>query len=871
MGVARGHGEPVLMPILVQIDAYDPIADAAVTLRMASDDDASVCQMVGQIWWPVLDKLPTLAMDFFGGEFGAVTTPAASLSLAVEPWPDFARYAFADARLRIFHGDYGADWAGYTLRFDGRVTAQPVVENGRAQIGFAVDDQWLDTPILATYAGTGGIEGAAAMKGNVKPLAIGAPMGVPGVMLDPVKSIIQLSAYGAIESVDVPLERLARQFGSPVADYPTYAALDAAVVPAGQWATARAVGLVKMGAPPYGKLCFLMKGDKGGADGWVRRPGAIIKRLASLSGGAAKVSETSVDALDVARPYDLSVYYDSQTTARSAIQDIAASVNALAGVSLTGQLIVVPIQINAAGLTLRADGSSLPIVGAVRSLGNSAPWWRLAIGAQPFFDVHGQGDYATATSPEAGATRGAPAGTRVAGRDAADLVNQTDYLDSAVYMATQDAFTARSMAEEVFTKLSYVLDDGILSRDERPEVVQAYDQIIYEQEGIENRAAAYGITTERTAYHDAINALSAYLDSLSLPNSPWYDYSFFSQDRVIDRGVFTLKFVDVYTARQALLNKISEVAGERALWSNVAQTPNAPENNATRNVNRGAWSAASVAYAVGDFVQRDGSSYSVITAHTSTASNGPPGANWALLASQGAAGATGPAGAAGAAGATGAPAITGFLTNEAIQLFSYANGGVASYAPATGSFRVFSGNTDVSGSFSLSTVSNPQALTVSYTGQTYSVTAGFDVNEDTATLTIRATGSGAYAGVTLDKVLSLSKAKGGYEIVSALPTTNLFEGRIVFLTSDDKLYRYNGAAWTRAVDGADIQAETVTANAIAVGAVTAAKMNVTSLSAITANIGLLRTATTGARMEIESNQMRSYDGNGTLRVRLGVW
>lgn len=393
MGMARGYGEPVLMPIIVQIDAYDPVTAGPVTLRMASDDDTAVCHLNGQVWWPVLDRLPVLAMDFFGGEFGQVTTAAASLSLAVEPWPDFARYAFPDARLQIWHGDAGAAWAGYTLRFDGRVTSQPVIEDGRAQVGFAVDDKWLDTPMLATYAGTGGAEGPAAMKGTVKPLAIGAPMGVPGVMLDPIKSILQLSAYGAIESVDVPLERLARQFGSPIADYATYAALDAAAVPAGQWATAKAVGLVKMGAPPYGKLCFLMKGDKGGVDGWVRRPGAIIKRYAGLSGGAAKVSEAAVDALDAARPYDLSAYYDGQITAREAIQEIAASVNAVAGVSLTGHLIVVPIQINAAGLTLNADGSSLPIVGSVRALGISAPWWRLAIGAQPFFDVHGQGEY----------------------------------------------------------------------------------------------------------------------------------------------------------------------------------------------------------------------------------------------------------------------------------------------------------------------------------------------------------------------------------------------------------------------------------------------------------------------------------------------
>lgn len=607
-----------------------------------------------------------------------------------------------------------------------------------------------------------------------------------------------------------------------------------------------------------------------------------------------------------------------------------------------------------------------------------------------------------------------------------------------------------------------------------------------------------------------------------------------------------------------------DVAGTTADWSAIVDdNGDKPENNATRNVNRGEWSASSIEYFVGDFVQRDGPTYSVTVAHTSTSVNGPPGVNWSLLASggdgtpglnsasvflykratsapavpastltytfatgvltgtldgwtqtvpsgtdpiyvtlatavstsptdtiatsewsavsilaqNGTSGTNGlnnavvylyqrattapaapsgtftytfstgvlsggtpgswtqaiPAvngnplwviaatassstatdsiaaaefssavklvqdgadGTNGADGADGTPAITGYLTNEAVQLFAYANGGVVSYSPATGSFKVFSGNTDVSSSFSLSTLSNPQALTVSYASQAYSVTGGFDASEDTATLTIRATGSGTYTGVTIDKVFSLSKAKGGYEIVATLPTTNLFEGRVVFLTTDDKLYRYTGSAWTTAVPAVDISgtladaqiaalaaskitgqlsdsqlaaiaaakltgqitgtqitdgaittaklsagsvtsneiaantivaadiasgtitatqiaaatitgakiaagtiaagniaantitaseiaantitagqiaSNAITADEIATGAVTAAKINVTELSAITATIGTLRTATTGARLEIESNQIRVYDGSNVLRVRLGIW
>ncbi len=230
-------------------------------------------------------------------------------------------------------------------------------------------------------------------------------------------------------------------------------------------------------------------------------------------------------------------------------------------------------------------------------------------------------------------------------------------------------------------------------------------------------------------------------------------------------------------------------------------------------------------------------------------------------------GETGPTGPAGPA------ATSAYLTSESVALFSYANGDIVSYGPATGNFVVMSGNTDISTNFTLGipTGGNPQGLTVTLVNQTYTVTAGFDANEDTASLTLRATGSGAYAGVTFDKVFSLSKVKGGYEIVTSLPSTNLFEGRVVFLTTDDKLYRYTGSAWTKAVDGLDLVANSVTTNAINAGAVTAAKISVSQLDAISATIGLLRTATTGARTEIESNQIRVYDSSNVLRVRIGVW
>lgn len=53
--------------------------------------------------------------------------------------------------------------------------------------------------------------------------------------------------------------------------------------------------------------------------------------------------------------------------------------------------------------------------------------------------------------------------------------------------------------------------------------------------------------------------------------------------------------------------------------------------------------------------------------------------------------------------------------------------------------------------------------------------------------------------------------------------------------------------------------------------ITPAGISTPSLSALSATIGTLRTATSGARMEIEDNQLRVYDANNVLRLRLGVW
>lgn len=69
------------------------------------------------------------------------------------------------------------------------------------------------------------------------------------------------------------------------------------------------------------------------------------------------------------------------------------------------------------------------------------------------------------------------------------------------------------------------------------------------------------------------------------------------------------------------------------------------------------------------------------------------------------------------------------------------------------------------------------------------------------------------------------------ERVSALPTTGLTQGRIVLLTTDNKMYRYTGNEWTSAVPAVDVTGQ-ITGTQISDNSITTSKI---SANAVTAN------------------------------------
>lgn len=388
-----------MFAVLALIEAQDALG-AMVALRLSSVDLPEACHLAGEQWFPELGELPQLAYDFFGGGFdGQIGAPQATFAVDSEGLSQLAAARFADARVRLWAGDLEGNAANpgtaigpLDLMFDGLITGEPVRgEDGVLRFTASVDDAWMDEPLLPLFAGTGGLEGPDELEGQAKPLALGDLRFAAGVQIDRVENVWMVSHAG-FDGMSVVYDRVAR-LGASAGDQADLAALIAATIAPGSWATAKAAGLTRLGAPGDGKVSFDLTGDNAGAGGLALRAGAMIARVAQLAGGT--VDSASLTALDVARPYDLALQLLAQTTARTVIQQLADSVGAVAFTRWTGGLAVHALGFGAAVADLAADGTSALTVIAVEEREKASPAWRIATDAEPTWQLHDDAEVAT--------------------------------------------------------------------------------------------------------------------------------------------------------------------------------------------------------------------------------------------------------------------------------------------------------------------------------------------------------------------------------------------------------------------------------------------------------------------------------------------
>lgn len=373
-----------MLEILALLQPIDVATGARVDVRLCSSDDRRITDALSERWWPAITRRPSLGLNLFDGDFsGQISTGNASMDVSGYG----LKKADASAPARAWAGAPVTLWAidpavgTPVLIFRGLVErARNVAES--ISIDMRVNTEpFVVNALTAFYGGGGGEEGPIDLAGKIKPLLLGRCFNAEPALIDVVNNVYQFSSYGPIESIEVLYER-ASAFGASTGDHANYAALVAASIPAGQWATCLAQGMFRLGAPAYGVITGDVRGDKPGGV-WLRKTGEIITRLCSIAGvPSGSIDAASLAALDTAQnslPNQgrIGIYLTDQTRLLDLVQRLVRPCNAAAGISTDGKLFVCRTVFGSAGVTFDAQGRQRPAVSGVGEESVSPPYWRI--------------------------------------------------------------------------------------------------------------------------------------------------------------------------------------------------------------------------------------------------------------------------------------------------------------------------------------------------------------------------------------------------------------------------------------------------------------------------------------------------------------
>lgn len=376
------------MTIFATLTPIDLGTNTRVTVRVCASADQQSTGAAGERWWPALVTMPVIQRRFFDGDFSSSVEPATGSM---------------DIRLDVlisggaFPGVERYDWAGASCRLQ-RLSGGSLVEVEMMQVeSFAQEAMQLglrlraagdlfDADVLrARYAGTTGAEGGADLKGQLKPWVFGRAANIEPVPINQIDSVFQVSGYGPVQAISAVYERGA-SFGASIGDFANYAALVAATIPPGRWATCLAQGMFRLGAPPAGVITCDVDGDNAG--GFLRRTGAILTEIANRIGLVDKVNLVSMSALDAAVARNVNIVIREQASFMELAQRMLAPCNAVASVGSAGRLIASRAVFGSEQFTLDAQGREMPPVINMARQNTSAPYKRVQLGAARSWRVH---------------------------------------------------------------------------------------------------------------------------------------------------------------------------------------------------------------------------------------------------------------------------------------------------------------------------------------------------------------------------------------------------------------------------------------------------------------------------------------------------
>jgi len=199
------------------------------------------------------------------------------------------------------------------------------------------------------YSGAGGTDGDATLANVWKPICYGSPFNITPVQIGASLLIYQVSfttvqAISAVRDGGAALT-LDTAVGT-AGDCATYAALAAATVAAGKYATCLAKGLFRLGGSPTKRITCDAQGDNESIGGvtWASKRADIVQRIATGRGNVklttAQLDTASFAALNTAQAAACEAYFSQPISKADAIRYVLDGCLGYAAVTVAGLLTV---------------------------------------------------------------------------------------------------------------------------------------------------------------------------------------------------------------------------------------------------------------------------------------------------------------------------------------------------------------------------------------------------------------------------------------------------------------------------------------------------------------------------------------------------
>ncbi|CAH1672125.1 hypothetical protein [Chelatococcus asaccharovorans] len=307
-------------------------------------------------------------------------------------------YGFDGRPIRIYAiADAFAPFSAATLVFRGSIE-QIVTARALKQFRFRIYDRRLDIdkPLqTVVYAGTTTSAGATAegnvdLKDQVKPLIFGRVFNVPLVCVNVFNLIYQGSASALtgmlVYDGGVPL--------TYTSDYATIAALNAATLVPGKYASCLAQGIIRLGGKPQ----YAVTADcTEGATAASRSAAQIVKRMLTRMGmTTADYVDATFTALDTLNAAECGIFLDGEVTALDAMQRVLASVGGYIAPNTLGQFEVGRLSAPGTPVATLTERDFLGEVAflATDDAGGGIPAYRVTLRYRPVWLVQKGGDLA---------------------------------------------------------------------------------------------------------------------------------------------------------------------------------------------------------------------------------------------------------------------------------------------------------------------------------------------------------------------------------------------------------------------------------------------------------------------------------------------